>query len=111
MSQTSQSSILRSFGIDLVGAGPWGTHLCQFYESKEDLIDILVPYFAEGLRSNKFCMWVTSPPLEVAEATEALRKVVPNLEEYFRKGQIEIISYNDWYMLGGKFDSDRVDWS
>jgi PAS domain S-box-containing protein len=108
MVETSQANVLRGFGIDLVGAVPWGTHLCQFYESKEDLIDILVPYFAEGLRNNEFCMWVTSPPLEVEEATEALRTAVPDLAEYFRKGQIEIISYDDWYMLGGEFDSNRV---
>ena len=63
----------------IVGEIPWGTHLCQFYENKEDLIDILVPYFAEGLRNNEFCMWVTSPPLEVEEAKKALSKVLPNL--------------------------------
>jgi PAS domain S-box-containing protein len=98
----------RRFGIDLVGSIPWGTHLCQFYESKQDLIDILVPYFAEGLRGNEFCMWVTSSPLEVEEARQALAKSVPNLDDYFRKEQIEIVSYSDWYLLGGKFDSDRV---
>ena len=53
-------------------------------------------------------MWVTSPPLEVAEAKEALRKVVPELDTYVTKGQIEIISYNEWYLLGGKFDCNRV---
>ena len=94
----------RSFGNVLVGEVPWGTHLCQFYENKDDLIDILVPYFAEGLRNNEFCMWITSPPLEVEEAKAALSKVLPNLDEYFRKGQIEIISYDDWYLWGGKFD-------
>jgi PAS domain S-box-containing protein len=99
---------LRKFGIELVDAVPWGMHLCQFYESKQDLIDILVPYFAEGLRSNEFCMWVTSPPLEVAEATEALRKVVPDLDVYLSRGQIEIISYDEWYLLGGEFDAQRV---
>lgn len=99
---------LRRFGNDLVGVIPWGTHLCQFYESKQDLIDILVPYFAEGLRSNEFCIWVTSPPLEVDEAKEALKEAVPDLEECIRNGQIEIFSYNDWYLLDGKFDSERV---
>jgi PAS domain S-box-containing protein len=94
----------RRFGSVLVGEVPWGTHLCQFYENKEDLIDILVPYFAEGLRNNEFCMWVTSPPLEAEEARAALSKVLPNLDEYFGKGQIEIISYDNWYLLGGKFD-------
>jgi PAS domain S-box-containing protein len=104
----SKANSLRKFGIELVDALPWGTHLCQFYESKQDLIDILVPYFAAGLRSNEFCMWITSPPLEVAEATEALRKVVPDLNVYLDKGQIEIISYDEWYLLGGEFDAKRV---
>ena len=102
------SGTLRKFGSKLVGSIPWGTHLCQFYETKQDLIDILVPYFAEGLRSNEFCMWVTSPPLEVEEARKALQESVPNLNEYIKKGQIEIISYNNWYLLEGKFDSKRV---
>jgi len=36
---------LRKFGIDIVGDIPWGTHFCQFYQTKEDLIDILCPLF------------------------------------------------------------------
>jgi PAS domain-containing protein len=98
----------RQSGIKLMGDLPWGTHLCQFYESKQDLIDTLVPYFAKGLRNNEFCMWVTSPPLEVAEAKEALEKAVPHLDEYFERGQIEVVSYKDWYLLGEKFDAERV---
>ena len=68
----------------------------------------MVPYFAEGLHSNEFCIWITSPPLEVEEAREALQKTVPDLDEYFKKGQIEVTSYNNWYLLDGKFDSNRV---
>jgi PAS domain S-box-containing protein len=99
---------LRKFGIELVGDVPWGTHLCQFYETKEDLIDILVPYLAEGLRNNEFCIWITSPPLEVEEAKRALRKAIPELDQYIQKGQIEILPYTKWYLLGGEFDADRV---
>jgi hypothetical protein len=98
----------RRFGTELVGPIPWGIHLCQFYESKKDLVDILVPYFAEGLRSNEFCMWITSPPLEVGEAKEALRREVSDLDERLRIGQIEIVPYSDWYLFDGKFDSNRV---
>ena len=39
---------LRKSGINAIGDFPWGTHLCQFYQTKEDLIDILVPYFKTG---------------------------------------------------------------
>jgi len=99
---------LRNSGIDVIGGVPWGTHFCQFYKTKQDLIDILVPYFKASLESNEFCMWVTSEPLMVAEAQEAMWKAVNDFDEYLRRGQIEIIPYNEWYMLGGTFDDDRV---
>jgi hypothetical protein len=87
---------------------PWGTHFCQFYNTKEDLIDILVPYFKAGLENNSFCIWITSQPLEAEEAKEALGRAVPDIDFYLEKGQIEIISYADWYVKEGIFDSDRV---
>ncbi len=99
---------IRHSGIDVIGDVPWGTHFCQFYKTKQDLIDILVPYFKAGLESNEFCMWVTSEPLMVAEAQEAMRKAVNDFDEYLRQGRIEIIPYKEWYLLGGKFDDDRV---
>ena len=99
---------LRPSGIDIIDDVQWGTHFCQFYQITEDLIDILVPYFKAGLENNEFCMWVTSKPLEVGEAKEALRKAVPDIDVYIKKGQLEIISYLHWYVKDGSFDSDRV---
>jgi PAS domain S-box-containing protein len=99
---------LRKFGIDFVGDIPWGTHLCQFYETKHDLSEILVPYFTEGLRSNETCMWVTSEPLEVEEAKAALEKAVPNIDHFIKNGQLHILPYTEWYLKGGTFDADRV---
>lgn len=108
-----KAAVLRKFGLALVGNVPWGTHLCQFYETKDDLVNILVPYFTAGLRNNEFCMWITSPPLEAEEAKQALKKSVPELDQYIQKGQIEILPYTEWYLLGGSFNSDRVlrDWA
>ncbi|MGZ7167872.1 MAG: PAS domain S-box protein, partial [Halobacteriota archaeon] len=96
------------FGLDVVDDVPWGTHLCLFYETKEDLIEILVPYFAEGLRSNEACMWVTSEPLEQDEAIAALAKAVPNLDNFIKSGQLLTLPYTEWHMKGGTFDHDRV---
>jgi hypothetical protein len=98
----------RHSGIDVIGDVPWGTHFCQFYRTKQDLIDILVPYLKAGLENSEFCMWVTSEPLMVTEAQEAMRGAVEDFDEYLRRGQIEIIPYGEWYLLGGKFDDDRV---
>ena len=58
----------RKSGIDIVGDVSWGTHFCQFYQTKEDLLDILVPYFKLGLENNEFFMCVTSEPLKVEDA-------------------------------------------
>ncbi|MDO9463950.1 MAG: MEDS domain-containing protein [bacterium] len=98
----------RKTGIDILGNKPWGTHFCQFYQTKNDLIDILVPYFKAGLENNEFCMWVTSEPLNVEETKESLRKAVKDLDKYIKKGQIEILDYSQWYTKAGKFEQDRV---
>ena len=99
---------LRKAGIDIVGDVPWGTHICQFFQTKEDLTDILVPYFKQGLENNEFCLWITSQPLDVEAAIEVLRKDVPDLNVYLEKGQIEIISHNDWFLTEGEFDPEKV---
>ncbi|MGB9980186.1 MEDS domain-containing protein [Methanobacterium sp.] len=99
---------LRKSGIELIGDVPWGTHFCQFYQTKENLIDILVPYFKAGLENNEFCMWVTSQPLTVKEAEEALKNAVPYANTYLTTGQIEIISYKEWYLNEDTFDSKKV---
>ena len=71
-------------------------------------MDLLVPYFKAGLEKNEFCIWVTSNPLDVEEAKEALRGAVPDPDVYLDKGQIEIIPYTHWYVKEGVFDSDRI---
>jgi PAS domain S-box-containing protein len=99
---------MRKTGLDVIAEVPWGTHFCQFYHTRQDLTDVLVPYFQQGLRQNEFCMWVTSEPLTVEEATVALRSAVGDLDDYLRKGQIEILDYRQWYTASGRFEADRV---
>jgi len=99
---------LRKTGINLIGDMPWGKHLCQFYRTKRDLIDILVPYFKTGLENNEFCMWVTSEHLNVEDAIRALKRKVKNLDDYIKKGQLEILDYSRWYTGSGLFQPDRV---
>ena len=98
---------MRHTGINTLGDVPWGTHFCQFYQEKQDLIDILVPYFKAGLENNEFCMWVTSEPLGLAEAKAALAASVEDLETYIANGQLEILD-TEWYTSGGAFESERV---
>ena len=99
---------IRKTGFDLIGDVPWGTHFCQFYQTQEDLIDILVPYFKAGLENNEFCLWVTSEPLSEKEVQKAMRKAVPNFDRYLTRGQIEIVPHSQWYLKDGAFNLQRV---
>ena len=99
---------LRKTGIGVVGDLPWGTHFCHFYATKEDLIDILIPYFQAGLESNEFCMWVVFDLLKVEEAKDALRAAVPGADRHLAAGNIEILPHSQWYLKDGTFDLRHV---
>ncbi|HKV08688.1 MAG TPA: MEDS domain-containing protein [Thermoanaerobaculia bacterium] len=105
----------RDSGIQAVGQVPLGTHFCQFYRTKADLIDTLVPYFTAGLRANELCLWVASDPLRAAEATALMHAAMPDFEGFLSRGQIEILDYEDWYLrTGGQDGCDTlqlwIDW-
>jgi PAS domain S-box-containing protein len=98
----------RTTGIPIVGNVSWGTHFCLFYQNKDDLINALAPFFKAGLENNEFCMLVTSEPLTKEEAENALRKTVPDFDRYLKKGQIEIVPHDEWYLKNSVFDLQRV---
>jgi PAS domain S-box-containing protein len=99
---------VRKTGIAVVDSLPWGTHLCQFYETKQDLLDVLVPYFKTGLENNELCLWITSEPLKESEAREAMMEAVWHFDSYLGRGQMEIVPYGDWYLEDGSFSQQRV---
>jgi hypothetical protein len=83
-----------------VGDVPWGTHFCHFYQTRQDLLDILIPYFITGLQNNEFCIWIVYDPLDETEARSELIRAFPAATEHFSKGDIEIVPHSVWY--GGK---------
>ncbi len=97
----------RRTGIDGIGDKPWGTHFCLFYETKDDLTDLLVPYFKAGIESHEFCLWIVGEPLTVEEARQALRSAVPDLDRRLADGQVEIVSHFP-HLTDARFDPARV---
>jgi hypothetical protein len=75
---------------------PWGSHVCQFYDCKEDQLQMLVPYFKQGLEKNEACVWLVGD-LTIEEARNALAAVVPDLGRYTAKGQMQIRHYTELY--------------
>jgi len=98
----------RKTAIEAVGDVPWGTHFCQFYRGRQELVDILVPYFKAGLENNELCLWITSEPLNAGDAHRALKDQVRNLDDHVAAGRIEILDCRQWYTRSGSFDCDEV---
>src|SRR5258708_35267036 len=101
---------LRNTGISVVGDVPWGTHFCYFYETKQDLFDILVPYFKAGLESKEFCLWIISNSelITMEVAKEALAQAVPDLDRYLAEGRLELVPHHQWFLRGRPFDFPRL---
>jgi C4-dicarboxylate-specific signal transduction histidine kinase len=105
---TAMATETRKTGIDVVGDMPWGTHFCLFYDTKADLLDMLISYCKAGLESEEFCLWVVAEPLTIEEALAALKDAVPDIDRYLADSSIEIVSARDWYLQSGTFDLKRV---
>jgi len=84
-------------GLPAVGPVAWGTHVCCFYETPEDLRETVVPYFKAGLEQNERCVWVTAGPLGLEGARSALAAVMPGLDARIASGQMEIHDYREWF--------------
>jgi len=101
-------SDLRQSGIIVQGNIPWGTHLCLFHETKQDLLDTMVPYFRAGLENKEFCLWILQPSIARQEALDALSRGVPDFDRYLSEGSIELVSHDQWFTEGGRFEVAAV---
>lgn len=97
----------RESGIDALDLIQWGSHIAQLCSSKYDLTELLIPYMKNGLQHNERCLWVISD-MSVSEAKIAIIENFPDSEKCLDKGQLEIISYEDWYLFNGHFDGQAI---
>jgi DNA-binding CsgD family transcriptional regulator len=99
---------LRKTGVDVLGDMAWGAHLCIFYESQEDLLDTVAPYFKAGLENNEFCLWAPSEKITLEQACLALSRRIPDFDRRRAAGNMEIVPGRDWYLEGDRFGLERV---
>jgi C4-dicarboxylate-specific signal transduction histidine kinase len=99
---------LRKTGIAVVGDVPWGTHFFLFHETKDDLLETLVPYFKAGLEAKELCMWVISGPLTENEIRHALAQDIPDLDAHLEDQSMQIVQGREWYMSGEDLDLEKV---
>jgi DNA-binding CsgD family transcriptional regulator len=106
----NQSQTLRNTGLSAVGDVPWGTHFSIFYETKRDLLEIVVPFFEAGLQANEFCLWIvaSSELLTISEAKAVLHEALPDFDRLLKNGNIEIVQYEKWFLTGRAIDIPKA---
>ncbi len=108
MENVVATQLLRKTGLEVLGYMPWGTHCCHFFQTQNDLLETVIPFFQSGLEANEFCLWVVDEPLTVRTARRALKQGILDVDRYLRDGRMEIASARRWYLKGGKFSMTRV---
>lgn len=106
MPNSKKNDALTDSGLPVVGRVPWGSHFCVFFETRCDLLDILVPYFKAGLEQNEFCLWVVGGHefFSPGVAAKALAKAYPRAEDFLRRGNIQILTHKKLFGIRGRID-------
>ena len=99
---------MRRTGLRLLGDVPWGRHIAFFYEGKDDLAAICVPFLQAGLESNEVCVWVVARPLTKKDAWVTLRDAIPALDGHRAAGRIDVLESQTWYITGDSPDLQKV---
>jgi predicted ATPase/DNA-binding winged helix-turn-helix (wHTH) protein len=95
---------------NLRGDRAWGSHLCLFYETKEDLLEVASGYFKAGFEAGEYAIWEIPDILTHEEAREALSQILSGLGRDLNSPSFEIRSGKDVYCLSeGRFDRRKAE--
>src|SRR6201996_364542 len=78
-----------------------GTHLCAFYETKDDLIDLVLPFFTGGAKRGDACVWMM--PASGSAEEDALRAHAAVAES-----GIELYEGRKFYLTESHFEREPV---
>ena len=87
---------LRSSGIPFLDDVPWGSHLCVFYETDDDLIEAAARFFEQGLENNELCVWALPAALG-GDAAGRLNEQIADLDVHLAGGRMRFVTQADWY--------------
>jgi len=80
------------------------SHTCLYYESEENLLELVSSFFEQGFRNNELCLWIVPQSLGVDGARVVLNNKIKDLNKYIEKNQFELLSHKDVYFHSGVFN-------
>jgi DcmR-like sensory protein len=73
-----------------------GDHVCHFYDTAEDLADVMIPHFKVGLERREACIWIAGNPYGPERARSEMRTAVADFDNRMAAGQMQIVSQDEW---------------
>lgn len=101
------TSHLTQFGLPSIGVVPHGFRVCHFFRARQELVDAMIPYLLAGLKNNERCLWISAPPLPLAEV-EVEISAVPELERGVASGDLRIFDAVQWYGEPGRLAPETL---
>ena len=75
-----------------------GWHFCQFYRDDTQLLHMVAPYIAEGLKNGEGCFWVLPTSTTIDAACDAIALSLPDVDAYRANGRLELDFHSTWYL-------------
>ena len=79
-------------------------HICAFFSSADDEYRTLLPFIKDGLDERE-AAFHTVDPARVNDHVNRHLAAGIDVDTYRREGQLELKSWNEVHLLGGKFDA------
>jgi signal transduction histidine kinase len=78
----------------LFSNAPQSHQISAVYEDSEELTELLVTYFKQGIEEGEYCLWISPDKLTTEEAKNELKKAGVDVEHYPTSSQLEIVPTN-----------------
>jgi len=85
----------------------WGDHICAFFDDREQQMEIMVPFMAQGIRAHQRCVWVGTEP-SCRLFRESFVAAGADLQTLEVSGQLVILSEIEFYLKDGLFEPSRT---
>src|SRR6478752_3467402 len=82
-------------------------HICAFVSSAEDEYRTLLPFIKDGLEAGE-AAFHTVDPARFDDHVHRQRAAGIDVDAYQRKGQLDLRTWDDVHLRGGKFDAEAT---
>lgn len=80
--------------LELFSSAPQSPQIPAVYEDAEELTELLVAYFKEGIEKGEYCLWISPEKLAIEGAENELKKAGVDVEHSLACSQLEILPAN-----------------